>query len=54
MLEACDEEFVMRAQDNESIQPVPLLLLDINMPYNGIDAIRNIKALYDEVNGKLR
>ena len=36
------------------IQPVSLLILDLNMPYNGLEAIKSIKNLYEKTNARLR
>ena len=34
-------------------QPIPLLIIDINMPFNGLQAVIEIKKLYKKVNTAL-
>ena len=54
MLSSFEEDFIERREENKPIQPVPLLILDVNMPFNGLESIKSIKKLYRDINEKLR
>lgn len=53
MLSSFEEDFIEAKEANKPIQPVPLLILDVNMPFNGLESIKNIKKLYRDINEKL-
>ena len=33
--------------------PIPLLIVDINMPFNGVEVVKKVKDLYKKLNEKL-
>ena len=52
MIEETLEKLYTRLQDGQSsvVWPIPLLIVDINMPYDGLQVTSRVKELYRKLN----